>query len=142
MKKWARKKIKELSQEYKYNFFLRIAIETYLEGSLICFLNIRHYKLENMHQIVSLTLSVFILALYLIFTIWTFFYSLYLYKKYGGHDKIDLDSVRSMFGEYKMKNYGHAMFNSLFVLRRLSYAFIIVFLPEFPIIQIFLFTMS
>lgn len=142
MQKWAKSKIKEMSQEYKYNFFLRIALETYLEGTLISLLNIRHYKVSNVYQIVSLAASIIILSIYILFTVWTFFYSFKLYKQFKGQERIEIDTVRSMFGEYKMKNFGHAMFNSLFLFRRLTYTSVIVFLSEYPLIQIFIFTLT
>jgi hypothetical protein len=54
---WVKKKIMELSQEYKYNFFLRIGLELFLEIFVLSLLNIRHSKFSNIYQITSFGIS-------------------------------------------------------------------------------------
>ena len=53
MGKYIRKKVKELSLEYKFNFFLRVGIELYLEVTVLSLLNIRYPKFEKISQCIS-----------------------------------------------------------------------------------------
>jgi len=54
---------------------------------------------------------------------------------------MDKAGYESMFGEYSPKNIHTLLFNSYFMGRRMIYALIIVFLPDYPIAQVFCFLM-
>ena len=54
---------------------------------------------------------------------------------------MDKPGFESMFGEYSPKSIHTLLFNSYFMVRRIAYALIIVFLPDFPVIQVFSFLM-
>ena len=54
---------------------------------------------------------------------------------------MDKPGYESMFGEYSPKNIHTLLFNSYFMGRRIVYALIIVFLPDYPIAQVFSFLM-
>jgi len=56
-KKWVKNKVKEMSSEYKYNFFLRLGIELFLEVFILSLLNIYNYKVENVYQCLSLAVA-------------------------------------------------------------------------------------
>lgn len=87
---WAKKKIREISLDYKYNFFLRIGIEMYLEIVVLSMLNMRHYKQDNIYQIISLGLSIFALCLSQIFLLWSLHFSCKNYSKYKHKERIDI----------------------------------------------------
>ena len=59
----ARNKISKMSKEYKYNFFLRLAIEVYLECCVLWLLNLRYAKFESNVQIISVTVSAVLIIL-------------------------------------------------------------------------------
>ena len=54
---------------------------------------------------------------------------------------MDKTGYESMFGEYSPKNIHTLLFNSYFMGRRIVYALIIVFLPDYPVAQVFCFLM-
>jgi len=62
-----RKKISEMSKEYKYNFFLRVGLQVYLEVVILSLLNLRYYKIDNGYQIISLIIAIFFLSISIIF---------------------------------------------------------------------------
>jgi cysteine-rich repeat protein len=135
---WVKKKIMELSQEYKYNFFLRIGLELFLEIFVLSLLNIRHSKLNNIYQITSFGISWIFIALWVSFFIWSIIFSWRNYFEIKGK-KFEKAEFYSMFGEYKMDNMPQMLFNTFFMTRRILYAWIIIFLPDFPIYQAFSF---
>jgi hypothetical protein len=71
MKKWFKKKIQEMSAEYKYNFFLRIALELYLEVFILSLLNIRHSKFDNFWQVLSLCIAAAFVGILTFFLVWS-----------------------------------------------------------------------
>jgi hypothetical protein len=71
--------------------------------------------------------------------VWALKFSITNFEKYKEKDKIDIDEVESMFGQYKTKYFPQAMFNTYFMTRRVLYACIIVFLASYPILQAFSF---
>jgi len=46
-------KVRSLSYEYKYNFFIRLFLEAYLEACMLSILNIYYYKFDTIFQWVS-----------------------------------------------------------------------------------------
>ena len=136
-----KKKIKELSGEYKFNFFLRMGLQLYLEICILCLLNIRYFKIGNRYQFFSLVLSTIFLCAWLWFIVWSMWFGCFKFKDYHKKPRIDLPEYQSMFGEYKTDNLPCVLFNSYFMIRRLLYAWIIVFLPSSPILQVFWFIM-
>jgi cysteine-rich repeat protein len=135
--RWFKNKIKEMSGEYRYNFFLRVIIQLFLETSIISILNMRHMKNENGWQILSTIVALTLTIFLVVFFIWASYFSYKNYYKFKGKPKIDLPEFESMYGQYKVKNLPQALFNSFFICRRLLYACIIIFLPDFPIFQAF-----
>ena len=139
VKKWFRKKVKEMSQEYKFNFFLRLALEIYLEVTILSMLNLKYPKFTNFWQIFSFLISGIFLTVLTVFFVWTLQFSCKNFLIYQHRRRIDIPEVQSMFGQYKTDNLPQAMFNTYFMTRRLLYACIIIFLPDYPIAQAFFF---
>jgi len=75
LKAWVKKKLQELSVEYKYGFFIRILLEMYLEIVVLSLLNIRYPKLENRPQWYSLFFAIFLVSILVIFFIWSFIHT-------------------------------------------------------------------
>jgi len=67
LKQWFKKKIREISYEFKFNFFLRIAIELFLEVFILSLLNVKYLKINNFYQILSIITSMVLLGLCIIF---------------------------------------------------------------------------
>jgi len=59
LSKWFKNKIKDMSSEYKYNFFLRMGIELFLEVFVLSLLNLRYATYGNFYQVASTALSGF-----------------------------------------------------------------------------------
>lgn len=137
LKLWMKKKIIDMSKEYRFNFFLRLAIQLFLEASIVSILNIRYMKMDNFYQVVSLLISMVVLGLCVLFFLWSSYFSCKNYKKYRTFERINIQEVQSMFGQYKTKTLPQAMFNTYFMLRRMLYAAIIVLLVDYPIFQVF-----
>eukprot|EP00345_Euplotes_harpa_P013046 CAMPEP_0168333076 /NCGR_PEP_ID=MMETSP0213-20121227/9370_1 /TAXON_ID=151035 /ORGANISM="Euplotes harpa, Strain FSP1.4" /LENGTH=289 /DNA_ID=CAMNT_0008337287 /DNA_START=498 /DNA_END=1368 /DNA_ORIENTATION=- len=57
MTKWFKAKIQNMSSEYKYNFFLRIGIQLYLETCILSLVNIYHPAFKNVFQVLSSLVS-------------------------------------------------------------------------------------
>ena len=128
----------EMSIEYKYNFFIRLGIETFLESWILSLLSIRYTKLNSFSQFTSFGMSIFFFVLYFGFQIWTFFYirkNMERILKEGGEG---FPSVSVLIEEYRPSKWS-AHFNSIFFARRLIYAIIIVFAYEYPLIQTIIF---
>lgn len=126
-----------MSNEYKYNFFLRLGIQFYLEMSILSLLNIRYAKFRNVYQMLSFTAAVLAVVMLLVFFGGAMNFSCKNYLKYKGKNKVDVPECESMFGSYKTQHMPQALFNNYFMLRRLLYACIIVFLVDFPMMQAF-----
>jgi cysteine-rich repeat protein len=137
--RWFKNKIKEMSQEYKFNFFLRMILQLFLETIILSLLNIRFMSNNNFYQVMSTLVSWVAVLAIIIFFVWALKFSWKNFQKYRQKDKIDIDEVESMFGQYRTKYFPQAMFNTYFMTRRVLYACIIVFLPSYPILQAFSF---
>jgi hypothetical protein len=55
--RWFKRKVKEMSQEYKFNFFLRLIIQLFLETIILSLLNIRYMSNNNFYQVMSTLVS-------------------------------------------------------------------------------------
>jgi cysteine-rich repeat protein len=137
--RWFKKKIQETSQEYKFNFILRIFLQLYLETAVLSFLNLRFMENGNFWQVLSTITSLCAVVFLLIFFGWSILFSCKNFKNFREKERVDVREVESMFGQYKTKNLPQALFNSFFMLRRLLYVCIIIFLPSAPILQAFCF---
>lgn len=60
-----------MSSEYKYNFFLRLFLEVYLECMILSLINIRYARFEEVLQWVSLITACVLIC---IFQIWVVLY--------------------------------------------------------------------
>jgi cysteine-rich repeat protein len=138
---WFKNKIKETSREYKYNFFLRILIQLYLETAIISILNLRYLKYENGWQVLSTLVAAILVFILLSFFWWSVYFSYKNFYKFRGQPKIAIPEFESMYGQYKIENLPQALFNSFFMFRRLLYVLIIIFLPDFPVFQAFSYTL-
>ena len=139
LKRWFKRKIKELSYEYKFNFFLRVGNQIYLESSILALLNIRYWVFQNIWQILSFILSIFSIFLLIAYLIWVTKEGWRNYIRFRNKVKVDIPEYESLFGEYKTQNMPQFLFNTYFMLRRLLYACIIIFLVDFPQLQAFFF---
>ena len=127
-----------MSFEYRYNFFLRTGLEIFLETFIITLLNIAHAEFTNFSKILSFTLSLIFIVILITFFLWSLQHSLKNYPKYKGK-KYDISEYESMFGDYKTENLPQFLFNSFFMLRRMLFACIIIFLENYPPFQAFAF---
>ena len=120
-------KIKSMSTEYKYNFFIRLGIEVFLEWWVLTLLDIRYCKVDVASQIISFSLAIvfFIGCLYLLF-----YTAIFLKRNYRKMNEEGLEETASevivLFEEYKMKK-SAISFNIIFFIRRLLYAMTIIF---------------
>ena len=124
-----------MSSEYKYNFFIRLGIEVYLEWWVLTLLNIRYLKVSIASQIVSLILAgvFFIGCLYLLFYTVMFLKKNYTKMKEDGLEET-APEVIVLFEEYKMNKFS-ICFNVIFLARRLLYAMTIIFGYKYSIPQ-------
>ena len=129
-----------MSFEYKFNFFLRVTLQIYLETSILGMLNIANPMFDNLPQVWSFLTSIVLIDVLLFFLFWGTRFSLKNFKHFRDKERVDIPEYESMFGEYKTKNIPQALFNSFFMLRRLLYACIIIFLEKYPMMQAFTFT--
>ena len=128
-----------MSNEYKFNFFLRTGGQVFLEASILSLLNIRYMQTDNFYQILSIVISfVFICGLGFFF-IWSLRFSCIHYNEYKYRECIDIPEYESMFGQYKTQYLPQMLFNTYFMTRRILYACIIVFMIDFPVFQAFTF---
>ena len=134
MKLWGKNKIKSMSGEYKYNFFIRIGLELFLEVFVLSLLNIRYIKFESGWQYLSTIVASLLLLCLITFFVWTTKFSCSAFAHLYNHQQF-----YALLGEYKNENLPQVMFNTYFMLRRMLYAFIIVFLSEYPTSQAFCF---
>ena len=129
-----------MSFEYRFNFFLRITLQLYLETSIFALLNIANPMFNNLAQVCSFLTSIVLITVLLFFLFWGTRFSLKNFKNFRDKERVNIPEYESMFGEYKTKNIPQALFNSFFMLRRLLYACIIIFLEKYPMMQAFTFT--
>jgi len=139
--RYVKKKINEMTVEFRFNFFLRLGIEMFLEVIVLSLMNIRYPKFNRLDQKFSFLVALLFLLMFLALLIWSFCYPYKKYDRIRKKGKFDDPRFMSMFGEYKMKNATQIFFNSIFMIRRLLYGFIIIFLIDFPLVQAFLFVM-
>lgn len=128
-------KIRQLSLEYKYNFFVRLLLEVYLEVWVLSLLNLRYYKFETAFQGFSFAFSFAMITIWVWAIIWI---SLFLKKnhkklKEGGLEEIAAEFI-ILFEDYKQKLMG-LIFNVIFFCRRILYAMTIIFLIDYPELQ-------
>lgn len=128
-------KIRQLSLEYKYNFFVRLLLEVYLEVWVLSLLNLRYYKFETAFQGFSFAFSFAMITIWGWAIIWI---SLFLKKnhkklKEGGLEEIAAEFI-ILFEDYKQKLVG-LIFNVIFFCRRILYAIAIIFLIDYPEVQ-------
>ena len=128
-----------MSYEYKFNFFLRVALQVFLEVSILSLLNLRYAKFDNAWQVLSVLVSSVFLLCFTAFFGWSLFFSCKNFERFKLKTKVDIPEFQSMFGEYKTENLPQALFNTYFMIRRALYAGIIVFLDAYPIMQAFAF---
>ena len=128
-------KIRRMSSEYKYNFFIRLGLEVYLEWWVLTLLNIRYYKVGVLSQIISFTIaSIFFIGwLYLLLYTIIFLKKNYRKMKQNGLEET-ASEVIVLFEEYKMNKLS-ICFNILFFMRRLLYAMTIIFGYEYNTAQ-------
>ena len=139
VKKWFKKKIKDISYEYKFNFFLRVGNQVYLEASILTLLNLRYSCFENLWQIISFLLSILSIILLIWYFLWAINIGCKNYKSFRNKEKVDIPEYESLFGEYRTQNMPQFLFNTFFMSRRMLYACIIIFLIDYPQAQAFLF---
>ena len=113
----------------------------FLEVIVLSLMNIRHPKFNRLDQTFSFLVALVFFLMFMALLIWSFCYPYKKYDKLRMRGKFDDPRFMSMFGEYKMRNPTQIFFNSIFMVRRLLYGFIIIFLIDFPLVQAFLFTM-
>ena len=128
-----------MSWEYKYNFFLRTGGQVFLEASIFSLLNIRYMQVQNFYQVLSIIVSFAFLGGLLLFYVWSIRFAWIHYNDYKYREKIDIPEYESMFSQYKTKHLPQSLFNTYFMTRRILYAWIIVFLIDFPEFQAFTF---
>ena len=75
------------------------------------------------------------------FLYWSVSYPAKIYDETIKKGKFEDPRFESMFGEYKATNPAQIYFNTIFMLRRLLYGLIIIFLMNYPLAQAFSFTM-
>lgn len=127
--------MRSLSKEYKYNFFIRIILESYLECWVLSLLNIRYPKFESISQILSVGIACLLIAGCLFMAVWTL---IFLKRKYSDIKKGLLEDVAGtvivLFEDYKLTKWS-LLFNVFFFFRRFIYAAIIIFAVDYLLIQ-------
>ena len=87
-KNWAKKRINDSGKEYKYNFFLRLALELYLELAIVSFLGLKYVGVSSLTQILNTILTI---SLILILFAYVVFIPIKIFKNFA---KIRLTGVR------------------------------------------------
>ena len=128
-----------MSLEYRFNFFLRLALEIFLETGILCLLNVRYMKHNNGWQIYSTIASILCILGLTAFFAWSLRYVCENYEDFRRAGRVCAPEVESMFGCYKIENMPQILFNTFFMLRRTLYACIIIFMVDYPIMQAFFF---
>ena len=128
-----------MSLEYRFNFFLRLALEIFLETSILCLLNVRYMKNNNGWQIYSTIVSILCILGLTAFFAWSLRYVCENYEDFRRAGRVCAPEVESMFGCYKIENMPQILFNTFFMLRRTLYACIIIFMVDYPMMQAFSF---
>jgi len=130
--------INEASKEYKYNFFLRLGLEMFLELAIVTLLSLSYLKLGNPTQILSYGLSIIMLLIILWFMVFTFLYPIMNFAKIHLMGSKFCERYWSLFIDFKpTSSRPILLYNFFFCVRRLLYAFGIVFFKELQTVQAF-----
>lgn len=73
--------VNSTTQEYKFNFFVRLSLELFLEVTLFSLLQFTYSKLSNWLEVISLFISIIIFLLVLGFLLFTLLFPFLLYKQ-------------------------------------------------------------
>ena len=121
--------------EYKYNFFIKMCIESFQEISIVMFLSLSMPSFANFSQIISIFVTCFF-ALYLI--ILTYKVGKFLFRnavKIRITGNKFLWSSWCLYGEFKDNSPLCLLYYPIFFSRRFIYAFTVTALARFPYAQ-------
>lgn len=126
----------DISQSYKFNAFIRVAIEEYLEVCIVCFLSIlKSTAFKFWTQVWSSIISLLILVLVVAFPLSILYYAIKDRKKVALEPELLLKRHWAMFEDLKNKKFFAIIYNFLFLFKWFTFALIVVFLQFWPLAQ-------
>jgi len=126
--------IGNLVQDMKWSTFIRLIIESYIDTMVAIFMQLKFGNYQDQHHYYSITLSVILLVQF------TLLIGVIVWMSFSKRDKISEKGTffkvwGSLFEEFVTSSVLSLEFYALFLLRRLGFSALIVFLPEHGLLQ-------
>lgn len=121
-----------ISLEYKYNFFIRMGLEIYLEVTLLALLSASNLQLVNFTSVVNTLITLLFLVIVLVFMFWIPFKVVRDYAKIRLLGEKYCHKYWCLFGDFKSHSKYILFYNFYFCIRRFLYAIVIVFMQAYP----------
>ncbi|OMJ68140.1 hypothetical protein SteCoe_34497 [Stentor coeruleus] len=125
---WIKGKMKKSVRNYKFNYFTRMWIQSFLDINILASFGMMHNKLENYVQIIDFAFSLLFLSV----NIATFFLLIYLVIRKYKNINIDNDFAitwATFFENCKDIN-GPNLYYILFIVRRIALSLVIIIIPS------------
>ena len=118
----------------KWNFFIRLGLEIYLEMTVLSLLNLDGIDFQDSFSRLSSFVSLLIALIIFVFTFWIPTFILRNVAKIVLGGATFFPNTWAIVDEFKFKSKIALLYNFFFVVRRFLYAIILVFLTEYPTI--------
>ena len=126
--------IKKLDMKIRYEYMSRFYVEAMLNITISSLINIIYGQTDNVEQIIAFTIAWIIMTWVVLMQLYAFIYPSLLYEfiiEFPDHNERHC----LLFFEFKKQQLRCLYFYAFFMLRRISFAFVLVSMKDFTCIQ-------